>query len=80
MLSLCHLGIFLRSVLRSGKILLQKCAILRNAARVSLAMIISEKHAVQSGETIRNSLGLNYKSTALNRLSYAGFSHTKAVL
>jgi hypothetical protein len=34
-------------------------------------MIISEKHAVQSGETTRNLLGLNYKSAALP-LSYAG--------
>ena len=34
---------------------------------------------MQSSETLRNSLGLNYKSAALNQLSYAGVTHTKAV-
>jgi hypothetical protein len=34
---------------------------------------------MQSSETLRNSLGLNYKSAALNQLSYAGVSYTKAV-
>ena len=34
---------------------------------------------MQSNETLRNSLGLNYKSAALNQLSYAGVPHTKAV-
>jgi hypothetical protein len=29
---------------------------------------------MQSSETLRNSLGLNYKSAALNQLSYAGVS------
>ena len=29
-------------------------------------------NAVQSSETMRNSLGLNYKSAALNQLSYVG--------
>ena len=29
-------------------------------------------NAVQSSEKMRNSLGLNYKSAALNQLSYAG--------
>jgi hypothetical protein len=29
-------------------------------------------NAVQSSEMLRNSLGLNYKSAALNQLSYAG--------
>jgi hypothetical protein len=34
---------------------------------------------MQSSETLRNSLGLNYKSAALNQLSYAGVpAHTKA--
>ena len=42
----------------------------RNAARITLAMIISEKHAVQSGETIRNSLSLNHKSAAPTYLGY----------
>jgi hypothetical protein len=36
-------------------------------------------NAVQSSEMMRNSLGLNYKSAALNQLSYAGVLHTKAV-
>ena len=31
-----------------------------------------EKQAVQRSENIRNSLGSNYKSAALNQLSYAG--------
>ena len=53
------------------KNLLQSRGTLRNATRIRFAMIISEKHAVQSGETIHNSLGLNYKSVALP-LSYAG--------
>ena len=34
---------------------------------------------MQSSETLRNSLGLNYKSAAVNPLSYAGVAHTKAV-
>ena len=36
-------------------------------------------NALQSSATMRNSLGLNYKSAALNQLSYAGVPHTKAV-
>jgi hypothetical protein len=59
--------------------LLHNCAIQRNAARISLASIISEKRAAQNSPTMRNSLGLNYKSAALNQLSYAGATHTKAV-
>jgi len=34
---------------------------------------------MQSSETLCDSLGLNYKSAALNQLSYAGAPHTKAV-
>jgi len=30
------------------------------------------RNAVKHSETMRNSLGLNYKSAALNQLSYAG--------
>ena len=30
------------------------------------------RNAVQRYENLRNSLGLNYKSAALNQLSYAG--------
>jgi hypothetical protein len=37
------------------------------------------RNAVQHGENVRNSLGLNYKSAALNQLSYAGVPNTKAV-
>jgi len=37
------------------------------------------RNAVQHSENVRNSLGLNYKSAALNQLSYAGVPHTKAV-
>ncbi len=37
-----------------------------------MAELPSIGNAVQSSETMRNSLGLNYKSAALNQLSYAG--------
>jgi hypothetical protein len=36
-------------------------------------------NAVQHSENVRNSLVLNYKSAALDQLSYAGAAHTKAV-
>jgi hypothetical protein len=39
-----------------------------------MAELPSVGNAVQSSETIRNSLGLNYKSAALNQLSFAGVS------
>jgi hypothetical protein len=32
----------------------------------------SVSNDMQSSETMRNSLGVNYKSAALNQLSYAG--------
>ena len=67
---------FLRSLLRSGKILMQDCATLRNALRKRNYEIPSVSNDMQSSETLRNSLGLNYKS---NQLSYAGIAHTKAV-
>ena len=57
---------FLRSVLRSGKILMQDCAILRNALRKRNYESPGVSNAVQSSETLRNSLGLNYKSAALS--------------
>src|SRR5262249_61780318 len=65
--------------LRSDKILLQNSAILRNAVRTSLPLVSSEKHAAQYPEKLRKKLSLNYKSAALNQLSYAGVPHTKAV-
>jgi len=37
------------------------------------------RNAVQHSENLSNSLGLNYKSAALNQLSYAGIPPTKAV-
>ena len=37
-----------------------------------MAELPSAGNAVQSSETLRNSLVLNYKSAALNQLSYAG--------
>ena len=37
-----------------------------------MAELPSFGNAVQSSENVRNSLGLNYKSAALNQLSYAG--------
>src|SRR5262249_20692866 len=62
---------FLRSVLRSEENLLQNCAILRNALRKRSDELPSVSNDMQSSETLRNSLGLNYKSAALNQLSYA---------
>src|SRR5262249_6355589 len=55
---------FLRSVPRSGKILMQNCAILRNALRKRNYESPSASNAMQSSGTPRNSLGLNYKSAA----------------
>jgi hypothetical protein len=63
---------FLRSVLRSGKILLQNGAILGNTLRILNRQIPGASNAVQNSETMGNSLGVNYKSAALNQLSYAG--------
>jgi len=56
---------FSRSFLRSDKFLLQDPAILRNAARNSLALVSSEKHAAQNPEKQRKKPSLNYKSAAL---------------
>jgi len=67
-------GLFSRSFLRSDKFWLQNSAIPWNAARIGFVPSTYEKQAVQSSETLRNSLGLNYKSAALNQLSYAGVS------
>jgi hypothetical protein len=67
-----RLAKFLRSVLRSSEILLQNDAMLRQAVRTPNGELLSVGNAVQSSEMIRNSLGLNYKSAALNQLSYAG--------
>src|SRR5262245_44145742 len=63
---------FSRFVLRSGKILMQSCAILCNAVRKQNYESPGVSNDMQSSETLRNSLGLNYKSAALNQLSYAG--------
>ena len=68
-----------RHFLRSSKILMQNGAILRNALRKRNDELPSVSNAMQRSETLSNSLGLNYKSAALNQLSYAGVSHTKAV-
>jgi hypothetical protein len=53
------------------EILLQNDANRRKAMR--MAELPSVGNAVQSSEMMRNSLGLNYKSAALNQLSYAAF-------
>jgi hypothetical protein len=63
---------FSRSLVRSDKILLQNGAILRNTLRMLNRQTPSVGNAVQSSETMRNSLGVNYKSAALNQLSYVG--------
>ena len=55
----------------------QFCETRRKPHSLGLPMI---RNAVQHSENVRNSLGLNYKSVALNQLSYAGAAHTKAVL
>jgi len=49
--------------------LLQNCAILRNATRKRNDELLSGSHGMQSSETMRNSLDLNYKSAALSQLS-----------
>jgi hypothetical protein len=55
-----------------GQIFGANCAILRNTPRKRNDELPSGSNGVQSSETMRNSLGLNYKSAALNQLSYAG--------
>ena len=45
---------------------------LRNALRKRNYELPSVSNDMQSSETLRNSLGLNYKSAALSQLSYAG--------
>ena len=57
--------IFLRSVLRSGEILLQNCATLRNALRKRNYELPGVSNAMQTSGMLRNSLGLNYKSASL---------------
>jgi len=51
---------------------MQNCAILRNALRKRNDELPGVSKDMQRSETLRNSLGLNYKSAALNQLSYAG--------
>jgi hypothetical protein len=53
-------------------------ATLRNALRKRNYELPSVCNDMQSSETMRNSLGSNYKSAALNQLSYAGVPNTKA--
>ena len=60
---------FLRSILRSGKILMQNHATLRNAMRKRNFKLPGVSNAMQSSGTLRNSLGLNHESPALP-LSY----------
>jgi hypothetical protein len=64
---------FLRSVLRSAKILMQNSATLRNALRKLNYESPSISNAMQSSETLRNSLGLNYESPALTAELQAQF-------
>jgi hypothetical protein len=44
---------------------MQNCATLRNALRKRNYELPRVSNVVQSGETLRNSLGLNYESPAL---------------
>src|SRR5262249_9838796 len=55
-------------------------AILRSRLRMRNRQIPSVGNTVQSSETMRNSLGLNYKSAALEPLSYAAFPIRKLFL
>jgi hypothetical protein len=48
-----------RSLLRSGKDLVQNRAILRKAARISFALASSEKQAAQHLERLRKNSALN---------------------
>jgi hypothetical protein len=50
------------------------------AAQISIARIPGICNAADRGENERKKSLLNYKSAALNQLSYAGVPHTKAVL
>ena len=56
---------FSRSLLRSTRFLLQNPVILRNAARISLPLVSSEKHTAQHLEKLRKQSCLNNKSAAL---------------
>ena len=61
--------LFSRLLLRSVNFLLQNCAIQRNAMRISLLWIRSEKHAVQRREKLRKSFSLNHcKQAKENKL------------
>jgi len=51
---------------------MQNHATLRNALRKRNYELPGVSNDMQSSETLRNSLGLNYKSAALNQLSYTG--------
>ena len=58
--------------LRLKKVWLQNCAIQRKRAQINPRRSHSEKHAAQRREKLRKSFSLNYKSAALDQLSYAG--------
>jgi len=51
---------------------MQNRATLRKALRKRNYQLPSVNNDMQSSETLRNSLGVNYKSAALDQLSYAG--------
>jgi hypothetical protein len=55
-----------RWLLRRADFLQQNCAIQRNAVRIALALLSSEKHAAQRREKLRKHRSLNYKSAALS--------------
>ena len=66
--------------LLSGNILMQNCAIPRNALQNGFVRLADEKHAAQRRENLRKNSGLNYKSATLNQLSYAGVPIRKPFL
>ena len=58
--------------LRLGNFLPQNCATQRNAPQIGLVSASSEKQTAQHREKLRKSSLGNYKSAALDQLSYAG--------
>jgi hypothetical protein len=60
------------SFLRSDEILLQNCAILRDALQIGIAEIPSVRNAVRHCEKLRKNTFLNYESPALTAELQAG--------
>jgi hypothetical protein len=50
----------------------QNCANLRHALQTQFVRLTYKKHTAQRREKLRKTFSLNYKSAALDQLSYAG--------